>query len=347
SAIASHPLAPKDFATQIETTASLLFESAKNLSRIAKDKGSEINRDSVGNYVRDTSRAFEELMHRLPLGAAEVSTRIASGEMIKLRLEMTESKLLFDFKGTESSTRVAVTELTTLGSCVWSVLALIDEKIAINTGLLSHFAVIAPSGTMLDQKGMIGTERGINVLVPALCNLIISAFAKLNPALKGAECAGGSARLLVESSDERVYLSAACGSRASSKESGEDACTIWSPSLNESRSNSVISWIMRGINPSSGGAGKQKGGNGELVHFKVLKPARLSWDLSAGSTKINGVSGGKPGDLAKLIIIRAGKTDEETLVKERDGHVEVSIGDEVKLFGAGGGGYGEAPAATE
>ncbi|HVK60804.1 MAG TPA: hydantoinase B/oxoprolinase family protein [Bdellovibrionales bacterium] len=312
---------------------------------MASDRESELNRESLNFYLRDTSRGFETLMHRLPLGSADVSMRVPSGEMIKLRLEMTENKIQFDFKGTENSSRVAITERTTLSACMWTVLSMIDEKIAINSGLFEHFQVSAPSGTMLDQKGAVGTERGVQMLVPALCNLIVTAFAKLNPALKGADCPGGFARLLIEAGQERAILTAACGSRATSKEAGEDACALFGSQQAKAAENSnLVSWIMRGLNPKSGGDGKFKGGDGELLHFKITKPSTLRWDLSAGSAKSPGASQGKPGESAQLSIIRNGQPENE--IKEREGSIELASGDEVKLFGAGGGGFGE-PLTTE
>jgi N-methylhydantoinase B len=344
TAISSHPLAPTGFAKLVEDSVSELLESARKLSLIAKEKGTELTKDGIASYLRDTSKAFENLMHKLPLGAAEVSSRIPSGEIVKLRLEMSENKLHFDFKGTENSARYAITELTTLSSCIWSVLSLVGEKIPLNSGLFEHFQVVAPSGTMLDLKGQAGTERGINAIVPALCNLIIAAFSKLNPALKSAECSGGYARLLVEADHTRALFSAACGSRATSKEAGEDACVLWAPAASNDSGDELVSWIMRGLNPKSGGAGKLSGGNGELLHFKILKPAKLRWDLTAGSLKSAGASHGKAGEPAKLTIARNGENEKP--VREHEGSIDLAPGDEVKLLGAGGGGYGEPSAST-
>lgn len=342
TAMSMHPAAPADLAARIEYAAAMLFEAALKLERLARMPGSVFHGASFKQYLSDSSDAFESSLAKLPLGSAIVTGRVlGSGEQIKLTLELSEKHVQFDFKGTEASTKIGVGELTTLGTCTWSVLALLGEDIPLTSSVLGHFQVSAPTNTLLASKAQVPLERGLSLVVPLLGELVHQALAKINPSLKRAGTAGADALAQLEFSGGRtVVLSAAPGTAATSAGPGQDAFGAWNPQLSPSleKTEGLVTWTASGVRVGSGGKGARKGGDAELIACRVNEPARVRWFLGRSSVRPEGASGGKAGSAASLEIVRKGGATEtfDTL----EGTLELAPGDELRLQAAGGGAWG-------
>ncbi|MES2964799.1 MAG: hydantoinase B/oxoprolinase family protein [Bdellovibrionota bacterium] len=346
NAIASHPATPVGFAPAVEKYSGLLLEITQRLKTIARDPKTQLSSTSIKSYLNDSRKLIATLLHRLPLGTMNVVRRIpAAKETLKLHLEVTDDKVSFDFKGTDTSERHAITDLTALGACVWTVLALLDENVPVNAAVFEHFQISAPSNTLLNWKGAIGTERGLQTIVPAVCETVVKAFAKLNPLLDVASSAGTSALAQMEFGGvKKLTLHIAPGAGATATGEGSDALPVWgagpgpmSPGILEAAA--PIELTALGTHTGSGGKGKKLGGDGALVSFRLREAGRLSWLLGASSVKHEGHSGGRSGSAASIEIVRAGSTDAEK-VDSAEGRLELAIGDEVRLYGAGGGAFG-------
>jgi N-methylhydantoinase B/oxoprolinase/acetone carboxylase alpha subunit len=181
TAMSMHPMAAPGLVSQIESASSLLFEAARRLEALARTPGTSITSASFKAYLDDSSSAFESALARLPLGTAVVTGRVlGSNEQIKLTLELSEKHVQFDFKGTEPSSKVGVNELTTLGTCIWSVLALLEEDVPLTSAVLGHFQISAPTNTLLASRAQLSLERGLSLVVPLLGELVHTALAKIN-----------------------------------------------------------------------------------------------------------------------------------------------------------------------
>lgn len=346
NAIASHPQTPPGFAVAVEKYAELLFETSARLKTISRDPKTQLSSSGIKAYLNDSRKVVASLLHKLPLGTMNVAKRIpASKEMLKLHLEVTDDKVSFDFKMTESSDRLAVTELTALGSCVWTVLALLDENVPINAAVFEHFQISAPANTLLSWKGPMGTERGLQTIVPAVCEIVVKAFAKLNSTLDAASSAGTSVLARVDfGGTKKLTLHIAPGAGATASSEGSDALPVWGVGPGP-MSPGVLELVVPieltalGTHAGSGGKGKKLGGDGALVSFRVREAGKLSWLLGASSVKHEGHSGGRSGSAASIEVLRAGTTDTEK-IEDAEGRIELAVGDEVRLFGAGGGAFG-------
>jgi len=349
TAMSMHPAAPQDLVSKIENAARLLFEAAHRLELIARGTPS-FNANHFKSYLDDSSSAFESALSRLPLGSAVVTGRVlGSNEQIKLTLELSEKHVQFDFKGTEVSTKVGISELTTLGTCIWSVLALLGEDVPLTSSVLGHFQVSAPTNTLLASRAQLSLERGLSLVVPLLGELVHSALAKINPKLKRAGTAGADALAQLEFANGRVaMLSAAPGTAAIAGESGQDAHGAWNPQLPpslEKTDSSQLIWTAYGVRTGSGGKGVKRGGDGELIACRLLEPAKLRYFLGRSTARPEGASGGRAGSPGEIEIVRASGTKES--LTDLEGLVDLLPGDEVRLHAAGGGAWGELPEADK
>ncbi len=343
TAMSMHPMAAPDLAQRVEAAAAMLFEAARRFEALAKAPGTTFDALTFKNYLEDSSAAFETALARLPLGTAIVTGRVlGSNEQIKLTLELSEKHVQFDFKGTEVSSKVGINDLTTLGTCIWSVLALLEEDVPLTSAVLGHFQISAPTNSLLASKSQLSLERGLTLVVPLLGELIHTALAKINPKLKRAGTAGADALAQIEFANGRtVMLSAAPGAAADAADAGQDAYGAWNPQFHPSLEKSETPQLVftaYGVHKGSGGKGSKKGGDAEFIACKVSEPAKLRWLLGRSSAKAEGASGGKSGTPAEIEIVRAGGKSEKHGALE--GFVELASGDEIRLHGAGGGSWG-------
>ena len=351
SAISMHPLAVPDLVSKIEHTSNLLFEAARKLEALARTAGSGFDQAGFEGYLTDSSTAFETSIAKLPLGTAIVSGRVlGSNEVVKLTLELSEKHVQFDFKGTEPSSKVGLTEITTFGTCVWSVLALLGEPVPLTSSVLGHFQVSAPTNTLLATRAQVSLERGVSLVVPLLGELIHQALAKVNPNLKSASTAGTSALAQLEFADGRtLFLTSSPGAGALSGQKGQDAFGAWNAvaqsSLEKHEASMPVTWSAAGLSKGTGGKGIKRGGEAELIACRLREPAKLRWLLGRSSVRIEGQAGGKAGSVAELEIVRADGTRES--FKTLEGLADVAAGDEIRLHAAGGGGWGDYDTAKE
>ncbi len=345
-AMAMHPAAAPDLRERVENAAALLFEAARKFEVLARSPGSTFDQASFAKYLEDSGTAFETSLAKLPLGTSIVSARVlGSNELIKLTLELSEKHVQFDFKGTETSQKVGLSELTTLGTCIWSVLALLGERVPLTSSVLGHFQVSAPTNTLLASRSQTSLERGLSLVVPLLGELTHQALAKINPALKRAATAGTDALAQIEFAGGRtVMMAASPGTAGLAGEAGQDAHGAWNPQtllqIEKSESSAPLTWTAAGVRVGSGGKGAKRGGDAELIAFRILEAGKIRWLLGRSTHRPEGASGGRNGTSAELEIVRADGTKQsfETL----EGVADLFVGDEVRLHAAGGGAWGEA-----
>lgn len=348
TAMSMHPVAAPDLREKIENAAALLFEAARKFEALARAPGTSFDQASFANYLVDSGTTFETSLAKLPLGTAIVSARVlGSNELVKLTLELSEKHVQFDFKGTEPSQKVGLSELTTLGTCIWSVLALLGERVPLTSSVLGHFQVSAPTNTLLASRAQTSLERGLSLVVPLLGELTHQALAKINPVLKRGNTAGSDALAQIEFADGRMaMLCASPGTAAFAGESGQDAFGAWSPrtplQLEQSEKLAPLAWTASGIRVGSGGRGAKRGGDAELIACRVSEPAKVRWLLGRSIHRPEGGGGGKNGSSAELEIVRADGTKQSFEILE--GVTDLSVGDEVRLHAAGGGAWGEPDA---
>jgi N-methylhydantoinase B/oxoprolinase/acetone carboxylase alpha subunit len=128
-------------------------------------------------------------------------------------------------------------------------------------------------------------------------------------------------------------------------ESGQDAFGAWnpqSPSSLETAETPAFLWTASGVCKGSGGKGAKRGGDAELIACKLTEPAKLRWFLGRSTVRSEGASGGRQGATAEIEIVRANGTKET--FDSLEGTFDLAAGDEVRLQGAGGGGWGEPEA---
>jgi N-methylhydantoinase B len=357
AAMSAHPLAPQGLAAAINMGCMELLGLIRKIKAMGADPGSEFRKANFKRYLADCAQVFEDKIHGLPLGAKQITQRLSSGETIKLQIHVDEAKISFDFAGSDASKSIGLTDMMTFGACMAVTSAMFDRFLPLNAGTFGLIQVSAPSRTLLSGQGPVGTFHSTRFGVAAICEVVRSAFATIDPSLKAAQNAGASGHVQFEFDDGRFWsCSVQPGLGANASGPGLDAHALWSSKGSLVQSTSLQSMerlegdyplraLTVGLRPGSGGKGQHRGGSGALLSFEALAPLHLQWNLGSQVGKQEGHSGGRASSSAQIDIVRAKDSSRETH-EESTGRVKIEAGDQIHILGAGGGGFG-APAESE
>ena len=343
SAMSAHPLAPADLADGLKKACAELLDVIGHLKKAAQDPGSALRKIHFKNYLVDSARMLKERMHRLPLGAKIVTTKLTSGETLKLALRIDEEKIHFDFAGSDGSTKFALTEMMTFGACLAVTASLFPDGLPMNAATFAMIQVSAPSRTLLSGPGQVGSLHSTRFVLAGVCDLVRSAFAALNPAFRASGGATASGHFQFEFADGKFWSGRLQpGSPARADAPGIDAYALWEPrdrfSFEDVESRFPLKVIGCGIRVNSGGRGQMRGGDGSFYSFEALAPCKARWALGPSIFKLDGAESGRAGQMAKIEIRRAGTT-ELVAADNNDWHADLAVGDQIHFFGAGSGGF--------
>lgn len=349
-AIAAHPLAPRGLQASVLQALEEITVTIREIKSMARDPGSELKRAGFKRYFADCSRVFKAVMSRLPLGTTLVSSQLDTGETLKLRLEIGENRLHFDFAGTDGSTTIALTEVATFGACVAATAAALHDPIPLNAGSFEHLQVSTPAKTLLSGgQTSVGMFRGMNSGIAAVCALVETAFVNLNPALRAAGTAGCEGHFQIRFDDGRILTGRlAPGTGARKNAAGLAGYATWAPrvthdlaSIEKLERAFPVSVTFAGVRAGSGGQGKHPGGDGEIRALTVNMPGVFRWSLQGMTERPAGLESGRAGLAAQVEIVRAHRDGHEVF-NQPEGEVALAVGDQIRVLSTGGGGYGEA-----
>jgi N-methylhydantoinase B len=350
-AMSAAPGAPRDLTQRIEETVSEMFRVRQSLKQCGQDAGNDLRKVNFKRYFQDCHDIAIQQIHKLPLGETLVTSNLESGELTKLRLEVTEDRVIFDFTGTESSKNVQLTDLATLGACFHLVQTVLGHKLPANAGVFSCVQLIAPTRTWVNATSPAATARGVSDGLAFISNLSVKAFGKLNKSLMTGANAFGSNRVQF-SFEQNQFISDSTpgGSGAGKENAGAAGFNIWlncdqQKSVENLESGFPLQLKELVVRPHSGGRGKLAGGDGLIKSYVVLTPATVSWALEQSTHKPEGTEGGKPG-LNSEITVQRSKSDEKEKLPAK-GQIQLNPGDVLHVHTAGGGAFGQPETDSE
>jgi N-methylhydantoinase B len=346
-AISRHPNAAKNLEANGLATIEKLMIAVQNVRKLAADPFGEFSRTDFKLYQSQSSRSFQHAMSRLPLGTSIVSTSLPSGETVKLQLEIKENLVEFDFKGTDESNLIGLSERVTIGAAIWSTLSWLDYRGPITSGLLNHFHATTPLKSLVSARHPKGVFRGSFVGAPVICNLVELALSHATPKNLRASGAKSEAWISIENHNKSALFSRslAPGQGAINGLAGLDAYAEWSEAARSSielaeRSSPLI-FKLDGLAPSAHGKGHFAGGKGTILDFKVAEnsgPLKLNWIFATQSTKHEGRNGGKSGKPSRIEVLSP--TGKKSEFLQNEGSTDLMPGSHVTVFSSGGGAFG-------
>jgi len=264
---------------------------------------------------------------------------------VAIRVNQGERSAEIDFTGT--SPQQANNFNAPLPVCKAAVLytfrTLVDDNIPLNAGCLKPLHLIVPEGCLLNARYPAAVAAGNVETSQAVVGALYGALGVM------AGSQGTMNNLTFGNAAHQYYETICGGTGAGPSFDGADAVhshmtnsRITDPEVLEHRHPVLVEAF--GVRPSSGGAGRHRGGNGAVRRLRFLEPMSAAILSSHRAHRPFGLEGGQPGAAGRNTVTRADGRREDLPGCAR---VEMAAGDVLQIETPGGGGYGTPRGETE
>ena len=322
------------------------------------DEFPNISFKKLADYIIDFSqKSMEEKIKHLPIGVYRNSMKVDGYDkevFLKARLEVKQKKITIDFEGSSEASKFGINLVYnyTLAYSAYGVRAALAPEIPNNTGSLAPIEVLAPEDSILNVRkpAPVCARHIIGQFLP---DLVLGCLQRVVPEGIQAEGSAGiwgiQARGGRELSDTEVasalptfdllfFNSGGTGARPTSDGLSATGFPSGVQSLpTEAVENfaPVIIW-RKEFRPSSGGAGKWRGGLGQSVEFSVVDDSSFAvfamFDRVVNPAR--GRKGGFDGICGRVVTSNGKKL-------KAKGKQVVQSGDRLVIDVPGGAGYGK------
>ena len=315
---------------------------------------------AVQDYAAAKTRA---VLRRIPDGVYEfwdfMDNDLVTKIPLRFRVCMTVSdgEITIDVSNTDPQVKAAY-NIPTLGDChPWLVIRLTrfilthDNTMPLNYGIYRHISAVNPLGTVVRAEfpDAVGVRHAA---AQRLNDALNGAILKAVPDLMSALTSGAIVPVVLAESDAQgknrnitVIEPLVGGMGAYLGHDGVDTRDNSAANLSNHPLETIeedIGVIIRryDIRPDSGGAGRWRGGTGQILSMEILKEGGKV--LARGMERMRfpswGYGGAKPAHPMRAVL-NMGRPDERELGKIDE--LPVKAGDTVTFMSPGGGGYGD------
>ena len=328
-ALVEHPDAPQGAENRIRSA----FQKMRSFSQ--RSSPPDI---SWKDYLSETKREFIHVLSEVPQGETKVEQKLESGEVLRLRLEVKQGSVLFDFSGTSPSKKLGLTDSATHGACLGALGAFFQQRLPLTSSVFDLLHVSAPLGSWLNSKYPTSTFRGMTDGVHRVAHLVWQALSALATQAPVASSPASPTWISLEFSETRFFDSLPSGVGAHVKNEGASALHLWirsalTNSVEQIESKLPLRILQAAPRTGSGGSGAFRGGEGLSKIYEILAPAKFQWLQFPSAAR--GQNGGEPGQTASI------KINAKEILTSETGQLDLPAGSRIEVLTAGGGGYGK------
>ncbi|MFQ5774225.1 MAG: hydantoinase B/oxoprolinase family protein [Kiloniellaceae bacterium] len=313
-------------------------KGVQELRKMIDHFGLDVVHAYMGHVQDNAEEQVRRILDRLHDGAYTYPLDDGSRIAVSIRIDRQARRAGIDFTGTSAQrpNNFNAPAAVCRAAVLYVFRTLIDEEIPMNDGVLKPLDIVIPEGCMLNPRYPAAVVAGN---VETSQNIVDTLYGALG-VLAGAQ---GTMNNFTFGNERYQYYETVCGGSGAGPDfDGTDAVHTH---MTNSRLTDpeVLEWrfpvfvesfeIRRG----SGGAGRQRGGDGarRRIRFRAAMTAAIL--SSHRRVAPFGVAGGEPGALGRNWVERADGTIVEL---SGTGSIEVEPGDVFVIETPGGGGYG-------
>lgn len=339
-----------------------LFSGRQRMQALAAKFGADYLCAVMAALIEASERTMKAVLAGIPDFTTEGSAwldddGIGGGPMtVKVRAEKRGESLSIDFAGTsEQRPCMMNSNLSSTLGAVWTAFRhVFGAGVAIwhNAGALRAVSVHLPEGCFLNARPPASVHARV-VTAYRVYDALLDAFAKVVPDKVSATGFNSSICLALSRFDKGRFaifvevLAGGWGGRSGSD--GPDAL----PFALSNCSNAPAEYVEAqfpflrirsyGLEPDSAGAGRFRGGFGEIREYDILAD-NVVFTVFTDRFRHGaaGILGGHPGRPGSMEVIRDGRA----IALESKTSFVLMSGDRLRVIGGGGGGYGD-PAARD
>lgn len=332
--------------------------AAQDVTDLFRKYGSTTMKACFAEMIDDAERRTREEIARIPDGTWRHEEPIlddgAKGGPYWLRLTLTKqgSDMTLDFTGTDAQVAGPVNSplATTLAAVYYVLRCVTDASIPASEGCKRPVRVIAPAGTLVNARSPAAVYQRM-IVCHTIVDLVMGALSQAVPERVMADSCGCLYNYTIATNPangRRTVFGEVVpgGLGATSRADGIDvvACHVTNchiPPIEAIEIESPVRYIRREFRSDSAGAGRWRGGVGQVLSYRILgEDPGLQHTSQKSVSRPQGVAGGLPGDGGRWVI-NEGEPGEHTL-EFAIGDIEpLRTGDTVTHYTPGGGGYGD------
>ena len=319
-------------------------QGAMRLKRLMDTKRESV----VLAYMRHIQDAAEtkmrQALRRLPRGTHDFVDHLDDGSVIHVAISISDSGgAEIDFTGSAGvhPGNLNANPAIVRAAVIYCLRCLIDEDIPLNEGVLKPVHLTIPPGLLNPP------DNGDPARNAAVVGGNVETSQRLVDALLGAATRGGQPRNDEQRAVRRRYVRLLRddlrGAGATPLGPGADAVhthmtntRLTDPEVLEHRY--PVQLLGFEIRRGSGGAGRNRGGDGVIRRLRFTQPLQLSLlSQRRGEYPPYGLAGGEPGQCGRNVLVKADGTSQRLPGQTQ---LRVSPGDVLIMETPGGGGYG-------
>jgi N-methylhydantoinase B len=310
---------------------------AQRLTQLAARIGVRTLQDAMAEVLDYTERRARACIAALPDGVRVARDVLeAQGEDLKLRLTATiqGERLILDFSGSaaQHEGNLNCPLAVTRSACYFAVRVLSDPDIPSSAGAYRPIDVRAPAGCLLNARPPAAVVAGNVETSSRVCDLVLGAF--------GCALGQGTMNNMTLGNDSFTYYETLGGGQGACPDAdGPSAIHVaMSNTLNTPIEALELEFPLRvseyALRRGSGGAGRQRGGDGVVRELQALAPMTYSLLTERRRHAPPGARGGAPGQCGRNLL------DGVELPAKAMGVLRP--GQRLRIETPGGGGFGHA-----
>lgn len=299
---------------------------------------------------RYAGKRMEAALRSLPEGDFEFEDSLDEGLRIRVRVTLRDGRARIDFSGTDPQSTLPVNaNLAITHSATFYVLrCLLDDEAPANAGLMEPVEIIAPEGTLVNALPPAAMAAGNVETSQRITDALLGALAQAAPERIPAASQGTMNNVSFGGMDPRTgkpfawYETVAGGMGASSRWPGQSGVhthmtNSWNTPVEAFESVYPVRLNAYRIRRGSGGAGRNRGGDGIVREFEFQSAAEVTVLSDRRRFPPYGLQGGCPGQVGRNIAVRRARASEVPSKARFD----LSPGDILRIETPGGGGFGK------
>jgi N-methylhydantoinase B len=340
-----------DFDAQIGS----LKTGAARLLEIIERRGERETTEYASQLINYSARLMRYTIASIPDGSYQAEDALDDDGVddhpvsIKVRITIKGERAVVDFTGSAQQVAGAINavEAITVSAVSYVFRCLVGGEVPASAGLMEPIEVIAPRGMVINANPPASVAGGNVETSQRIVDVLFKALAQGLPDRIPAASQGTMNNLTIGGIDSRsgqefsYYETVAGGMGARPQADGMSGVhTHMTNSLNTPAEALEYAYPLRvreyRLRKRSGGAGKQRGGDGVVREIETLVPARMSLLCDRRKRGPYGLFGGKEGAKGLNVIVRNGRAQ---TVASKGSH-ELKAGDRIRIETPGGGGWG-------
>ena len=315
------------------------------LAELVERRGVATVRAAFDDVLAYAERRAREVVARLPDGEYAARSEVEGDGVrdddipIRATVAISGDRMTIDFAGTADAVRgnVNCPLAVTRSACYFALRVLLPDDVPANAGAYAPLTIRAPEGSLVNARSPSAVAAGNVETSQRIADTVLLA-------LRGAvdvpaEGQGTMNNLVIGGPRWTYYETIGGGQGASSRGDGPSGVHVgMSNTLNTPVEALELEFPLRveryELVYGSGGAGRNRGGDGIVRSIRVLEPASLSLLTDRRRHRPQGAAGGGAARVGRNLL----GADELRPKTTR----ELAPGDVVTIFTPGGGGWGSA-----